>query len=263
MNLSISNIGWGEKDDDRVYRIMKKKGFSGLEIAPTRVFPVNPYDELGAARKWSWNLFQENGIVVSSMQSIWYGHAEKIFGSDEENIFLRDYTKKAVDFAVAVGCRNLVFGCPGNRTIPDGRTVDDAILFFRDLGEYAIARQCVIAMEANPAIYNTNFLNTTEEALCFVEKVHSKGFMLNLDVGTMVENVESVSVLEGFGSYIHHVHISEPRLKPIQVRKLHFELAKFLYDVDYKGFVSIEVGRQGRIERLSEMMDYVKSVFCI
>lgn len=262
MNLSISNIGWGEKDDDRVYGMIKRKGFSGLEIAPTRVFPAHPYDDLDAARKWSRNLLQENGLVLSSMQSIWYGRSEKILGSEEEYVFLKDYAKKAMDFAEAVGCSNLVFGCPGNRTIPDGRMADEAIPFFREIGEYAISRHCVIAMEANPAIYNTNFLNSTEEAIAFVEKVHSNGVLLNLDVGTMVENDESVSLLEGFGSYIHHVHISEPWLKPILKRKLHTELAQFLYDTDYNGFVSIEVGRQEGIESLSEMMDYVKSVFC-
>ena len=45
MKLSISNIGWEEKDDNAVYQLMKKYGYSGLEIAPTRIFPVSPYDK--------------------------------------------------------------------------------------------------------------------------------------------------------------------------------------------------------------------------
>ena len=39
MKLSISNIGWEKKDDKAVYQFMKKYGFTGLEIAPTRIFP--------------------------------------------------------------------------------------------------------------------------------------------------------------------------------------------------------------------------------
>ena len=45
-------------------------------------------------------------------------------------------------------------------------------------------------MEANPAIYNTNYINTTQEALDLIREVGSDGFRLNLDVGTMLENGE-------------------------------------------------------------------------
>ena len=40
MNLSISNIGWPAELDSQVYALMKKHGYSGLEIAPTRIFPA-------------------------------------------------------------------------------------------------------------------------------------------------------------------------------------------------------------------------------
>ena len=53
MKLSISNIGWLSKQDSRVYEMMKKYGFSGLEIAPTRIFPENPYDHLKEAGEWA------------------------------------------------------------------------------------------------------------------------------------------------------------------------------------------------------------------
>ena len=38
------------------------------------------------------------------MQSIWFGRQERLFGSEEEREILIDYTKKAVDFAVAIQC---------------------------------------------------------------------------------------------------------------------------------------------------------------
>ena len=43
MDLSISNIGWEALHDQEVYALMKACGFTGLEIAPTRIFPENPY----------------------------------------------------------------------------------------------------------------------------------------------------------------------------------------------------------------------------
>ena len=43
MNLSISNIAWDKENDEKVYKLMKENGFSGLEIAPTRVYITSKY----------------------------------------------------------------------------------------------------------------------------------------------------------------------------------------------------------------------------
>lgn len=261
MKLSISNIGWLAEADQKGYELMKKYRFTGLEIAPTRIFPENPYEDLYAAKDWAVEIKKDYEFEIPSMQSIWYGRNEKVFGSEEEKTALIDYTKKAIDFAEVIGCKNLVFGCPRNRSIPEGANVGDSIPFFKALGDYAFGRGCVIAMEANPPIYNTNFINTTEQALDLIKMVDSKGFLLNLDVGTMIENGENVSVLEGNEKYIHHVHISEPGLKPIEKRELHNELAEMLSSVDYSGYISIEVGKQEKIEYLTNMMKYVMDCF--
>lgn len=257
MKLSISNIGWSEEDDSEVYLMMKNNGFMGLEIAPTRIFPEQPYSKLDEARAWADKLRTEYGFVVPSMQSIWYGRNEKLFGTDEDRAALLEYTKKAIDFAEAVGCKNLVFGCPRNRNFPDGADENIAIGFFKEIGDYAACHGTVVGMEANPPIYNTNYINDTASALELIERVKSEGFKLNLDIGTMIENGEDISVLKGREKYINHVHVSEPGLKPIEERKLHQDVFDLLKACDYKGFVSIEVGRQDNIEDLEIMMKYV------
>lgn len=261
MKLSASNIGWGSELDDVVLRFMADHGFSGLEIAPTRIFPEKPYENLERARAFSTKMESDYGLKICSMQSIWYGQTGRIFGSEEERQALTDYTKKAIDFAEATGCGNLVFGCPRNRSIPEDGDFNIAVRFFKELGDYAYDHHTVVAMEANPPIYNTNFINTTADAIALVEKVNSKGFLLNLDVGTMVENDETPDVLEQKSRIINHVHISEPGLKKIQRRELHKKLAGILRKTGYDGFVSIEVSRQESLDDLAEMMDYIKDVF--
>ena len=81
MKLSISNIGWLSKQDSRVYEMMKKYGFSGLEIAPTRIFPENPYDHLKEAGEWGkknkgtvWFRCTVNAVhlVWKARKNIWY-----------------------------------------------------------------------------------------------------------------------------------------------------------------------------------------------
>ena len=261
MKISISNIAWAEENDKTVYEMMKNKGFSGLEIAPTRIFPENPYDRCGEAKVWADEIRSDYGFAVPSMQSIWYGRQEKLFGTEEEKAALVDYTKKAIVFAESIGCKNLVFGCPRNRNMPEGADEQVAIAFFKEIGDYAYEHNTSIGMEPNPPIYNTNYINDTSAAFELIEKVDSKGFLLNLDLGTMVENGEDVSILRGKEHLINHVHISEPGLKVIEKRKLHHELAELLNTYGYKNFISIEVSKQDELDSLDKMMDYVKEIF--
>ena len=257
MKLSISNIGWSEEHDKAVYGLMRKYGYSGLEIAPTRIFPEHPYDKCAEAETWSKKLRDNDGLSVPSMQSIWFGRQENIFGTEEEQKSLLEYTKKAIDFAAAIRCENLVFGCPRNRNIPEGADADTAIAFFQELGEYAVQKETVIGMEANPPIYNTNYINDTKSAIELIKKVDSAGFRLNLDVGTMIQNEEDVSELIGNVRLINHVHISEPGLKPIEKRDIHCALKNLLLKEGYHRFISIEMGKIEDMDLLEEKMKYV------
>lgn len=259
-NLSISNLAWNDGDGEKVYELMKRLGFCAIEIAPTKLFPQNPYEHIGEAELWAKNLKDKYRFLVSSMQSIWYGRSEKLFGTQSERDFLLDYTKRAVDFAAAVGCKNLVFGCPKNRAKPENASEEIAVAFFKELGGYAFSRGTCIGLEANPEIYGTNFVNTTREAFDLIQKVASPGFKLNLDIGTMIQNTESATELKGKLSLINHVHISEPFLKKIEKRSLHKEVASLLRAENYSGFVSIEMSAQN-IQDIEEVMKYVKEIF--
>jgi Sugar phosphate isomerases/epimerases len=260
-HLSISNIAWRSEDDESIYKKVVELGFSGIEIAPTRIVSNSPYDHIEEAKKWKNELELKYGLLIPSMQSIWYGRIEKIFGSEEDRRGLIDYTKKAVDFAEAVGCKNLVFGCPKNRCIPEDGDEETAKIFFQELGDYAYEHDTVIAIEPNPAIYNTNFLNSTSETISFIERIVSKGIRLNLDAGAMVENDETVDVLSKKGHLIHHVHISEPGLGVIKKHGLHRNLRDFLHEIQYAGFVSLEMNNESGLQDIYESLKYVKEVF--
>lgn len=264
MKLSISNIAWDAGQDEAVYGMMKQYGYTGLEIAPTRILQNNPYEQLKAAERWAKVLKTNYGFSISSMQSIWHGKQEKIFGSDEERDSLIEYTKKAIDFAEAINCGNLVFGCPGNRVVPEGMPEEDVssiiVPFFRELGLYAHTHNTTIAMEANPPIYHTNYINDTLSAIELVKSVNTSGFRLNLDVGTMIYNQEPAADLKSCVKYINHVHISEPELKPIQKRKLHLELFTILKQEGYSGYVSIEMGKQDNAIVFQTTLKYLEEI---
>lgn len=265
MKLAISNLAWESSQEEAVFRLMKEYGYTGLEIAPTKIFPIEPYRDLSNAENWAKNLQESQQIEVISLQSIWYGRKENLFASAEAYAFLLDYTKQAINFAHAVGAGNLVFGCPKNRKLPAEGNKETcwarAERFFQVLGEYAAAKGVAIGMEANPAIYDTNFINTTQEALDFIKKVNSAGCRLNLDVGTMLANKETAAVIADEAEAISHVHISEPYLAVIEKRAMHKELAALLRSKKYEGYVSIEMGRCTDLSTIERCMAYVRSVF--
>lgn len=261
MRLSLSNLAWDHERNDEIYWFMQNLGIDGLEIAPTKIFGENPYDDLPQAKQYFAELNEDFSIIPSSMQSIWYKRQEKLFGSVTEREVLFEHTRKAVEFAAAIGCENLVFGSPKNRVIGDESNRSMAIDFFRRIGDCAKAANTVIAVEANPTIYGTDFLNTTAEALEFCREVGNDGIRVNLDFGTILVNKETLHFSKEDVSLFHHVHISEPNLKPIRERVGHNELKEILERYGYNGFVSVEMGVSEEDTDILDAAVYLKEVF--
>ena len=259
MKLSISNIAWDKIHDDEMYAFLKQQGFHGLEIAPTRIFPDNPYEHLDEAKAFSEMLESKYSLVIPSMQSIWFGKTESIFGTIDEHNSLLEYTRKAVDFAAVIGSRNLVFGNPKNRNKPDDADISLVYDFFSEATLYAKKQRTNIAIEPNPVIYGTNFLNYTVEAFEFAKQI--EGLLVNLDIGTIIENSEDLQPITDSFNLINHVHISEPYLEKIIERHLHKELIQILKQAGYDKYVSIEMKNPGNLETVKETVEYVRRIF--
>jgi len=260
MKVTISNIAWQQENDAEMYSFLKEKNCTGIEIAPTRIFPENPYSDLKRVSDFKEELQSNYGLQVVSMQSICFGRNEAIFSSEEERTSLLDYIRESIDFASALGCKNLVFGSPKNRNINEGQE-ELAIAYFSEIGRYANQKNTVFALEPNPVIYGTNFINTTTQALDFVKKCNVEGLKVNFDLGTVIYNKENLSILENNLKWINHVHISEPYLEEIQKRSLHDELASILKKEHYSNYISIEMKGGTELEKIKDIIQYTQDVF--
>lgn len=258
VKLSVSNIAWSSDMDTFMYGYLAQHKFDGIEIAPTRLYPNKPYECMKEAKKFREDLYKKYSLSISSMQSIWYGKNENIFESEMSRKSLIAYTKKAIDFAYVLGCRNLVFGCPKNR-IRNGRNVEFALSFFKEVAYYAIKKEVVFSLEANPKIYNTDYINYTKDAFEVVKIINSDGLRVNLDIGTMIENNETISILEENFEFINHIHISEPFLKPLVKRKIHKDVYDLILKNKYSGFVSLEMGNNK--EAIFDSLAYFEELF--
>lgn len=260
MKVTISNIAWQAENDAEMYAFLKEKNCTGIEIAPTRIFPENPYSDLKKTADFKEELHSNYGLQVVSMQSICFGRNEAIFSSEEERASLLDYIKQSIDFASVLGCNNLVFGSPKNRNINEGQG-ELAIAYFSEIGRYATQKNTVFAFEPNPVIYGTNFINTTTQALDFVKECNVEGLKINFDLGTVIYNEENLSVLEKNLKWINHVHISEPYLEEIQKRSLHNELASILRKGKYENYISIEMKGGSELQKIKDIIQYTQDVF--
>lgn len=263
MQLAISNIAWCSKNDCLIYSKMKELGFTAVEIAPTRLLDKQqPYDmeNIILAKEIIKKIKIEYDLAICSMQSILYGVNYRIFYGEEERMALLEYLKKAIYYASEIGCRNVVFGCPRNRNIIDMENqYQIGVEFFKSAAEFADKKNVHLSIEANPKIYKTNYINTTEEAIKLIKAVGNRSFGLNLDFGTIIQNNEDIEEIADYIQYINHVHVSEPFLEYIRERVKHKRLIEILKKYTYKHAVSIEMKKTNDICAIYKVMEYIAS----
>ena len=254
MLYSISNIAWSKENDEEMYKFMECEGFHGIEIAPTRIISQNPYEFVEEAKCYKEYIFNKYGLSIASMQSIWYGRTENIFSEKKQRKALLEYTKKAFLFAEALECKNIVFGCPKNRNVSGMDDYKMALDFFGKLGDLAQQYDTILAIEANPTVYGTNFLTTTEDVYDFVFRLNNPGIKINYDIGTVIYNQENLENLSKYLPVINHVHISEPNLESIQFGDTQRRIIEILIQKNYQKYVSLEMRNLGDVENVKSVM---------
>ena len=81
MKLAISNLAWNE-NPDFYYQLMKKYGFTALEIAPSK-WSEDPYDHLDLAKDLAKKLKNDHQIEIVSMQALLFGTEDLLLFEDE------------------------------------------------------------------------------------------------------------------------------------------------------------------------------------
>ncbi len=252
MIYSVSNIAWPAEDRLGAYEGLAANGFDGLEIAPGLFFfdATDPFDPPPPAYDRAIGEIEQAGLRLVSMQSL-------LFGVDGAALFedaaalqrLETGMHRAIHLAGRLQIPNLVFGSPRQRVVPDGmdpqEARDKAAGVFARLGDVAQSEGTVIAMEANPVIYGTNFLTHGEQALDFVRLVDHPAVRFILDIGAMQINDafdQTPALIAGAGDLLSHVHFSEPQLAPAPADAAQAAtVLRALYASGYDGAVSIEM----------------------
>lgn len=252
MIYSVSNIAWPAEDRILAYATLAEQGLGGLEIAPGLFFfdAADPFAPTAQECDRALGEITEAGLALVSMQSLLFGvEGAALFGDAAELQNLETWMHRAIRLAGRLRIPNLVFGSPRQRIVPEGmgmqKALDRATDVFLRLGDLAQSEGTVIAVEANPAVYGTNFLTHAQQALDFVRVADHPAVRFILDIGAMHINGvfdQTPALVADAGSLLSHVHFSEPQLAPAPADPAQAaEVLRALHTTGYDRAVSIEM----------------------
>lgn len=226
MQLALSNLAWEPQDEESALSLMKKYGFSGVEMAYTKPF-----------KRIDW--------PVVAVQSLFYDMPKAQICWDKSACFERLYHARYG--TETRGPAKLIIGSPKNRA---SGNLKEGAEFFRIC---AIA-DMPVCIEPNPVQYGCRFINTIAEAQVLIEMVNHPRFRLHLDSGIMTLNGETE-----IPNDIAHFHISQPYLAPVGPGTVdHIEMAKRLRDNGYQGWCSVEMLPSDNLEK---SLEYVAGIY--
>lgn len=269
MKLAISNIAWEPDEDGAVVKLMNEFNVTGVEIAPTKIWS-DPVSVSDADIKFYSNRWKKEGIEISSMQALLFGHPElTLFEGKEKRQQTISYLSKIIRLGGLLGAGALVFGSPRNRLIGnlDKATVDDiALEFFTAMGRSAAEHDCMFCIEPNPTAYACDFITTSEQARELVAKVNHPGFGLHLDAAGMSMSNENIAKQLPISiPTLCHFHISEPNLARVGTGNVDHELVATLFNAaDYNHWHSIEMRateNRGNVSGVAAALKFVRETY--
>jgi len=177
MKAAVSNLAWPAEEERQALAEARLLGLLGIEIAPVRTFGSLDSIDLRVVRAYRDEL-DDRDLQVPSLQGVLFGVAgAHLFRDSASRQRMLDALLRVGDIAAALGARAIVFGAPQLRdpgSLEPRVAQDLAVDFFRSLGPLLEARGTVLAIEANPALYNCRFITRTLEACALVERIASR-----------------------------------------------------------------------------------------
>jgi D-psicose/D-tagatose/L-ribulose 3-epimerase len=263
MNLSISHIAWSPDQEDTMLTELSRWGFSCLEVAPLRTFG-NPLfsteSEVKAKAEW----YRARGFSIGSFQALLFGaEGVALFEDADAKTRMKEWLIAVGRVAGWCGAGPMVFGSPKNRLkgeLAHAQAMEQAIPFFREVGDSCATAGSCLVMEANPEAYGADFCTRLEQAAELVATVDSAGFRLHVDAGGLALSGEDFAqVLREARNLLAHTHASQPNLSDwSEPHSVHFALAKVLQEIGYQGNIAIEMRMQGKVE--SSLIQAIKAV---
>lgn len=244
MKLAISNIAWDIHNDPLVLNKLRELHVTGIEVAPTKVWPDWTGSNQKNAEIYKKKLIEE-GFQIPAMQAILFGKPSlQLFDKNSHNAFI-EHIKHVSDIAAGFGAKVLVFGAPKNRkrgqlSTPDSLKMAADVLY--KAGEICHGNNCCIGLEHNPVEYGCDFITNAADARLLVNNINHPGVQLHIDSAGLHMCGGNISDLIQQNATLVHYHISEPMLEPVVDGVVDHKTAiQTLENLQYSHWYSIEM----------------------
>ena len=223
----------------KLFPKFKKWGFATVEIPIEDPSHIDPVKVKAAADK--------AGLAIGSVCAC-MGPGRDFRGTAAEQKTAMDYCKKLIDQAVILGCPSLigpVYSVVGKADAvePAAQKKEWALVVknLKVLAKYAEKKGIMICVEPLNR-FETDFLNTVDQALKLVKDVGSKALRIHLDTFHMnIEEKNQAAAIRKAGKLLVHFHAcGSDRGTPGNDHIDWAPIVKALKDIHYQGDVVIE-----------------------
>lgn len=248
MKFGICNEIFKDWNDiERTIEYVKSIGYDGLEIAP---FTLSQYvtDIDNETRRKIVKKAAEVDLEILGIHWVLVGPDGLHINHPDKDIRDRtaQYLVDLVQFCGDVGGKVIIFGSPKQRNILDGVSYQQAFDWTAEAFLKAMPacddRGVTICMEQLTP-HETNFCQTVEETVKFIDAVNHPRFRLLLDTKAMTPEVEDRGTLiRKYASYLAHYHANDSNLNGPGWGDVDFApIFEALKDINYQDYVSVEV----------------------
>lgn len=268
MRIAVSTIAWNAAEQPTVLAALAAAGVTGLEVAPTTIWPAWQGATPDAAQRLRRAL-ADQGFLVPALQAILFGQPDlHVFGDAASRAGLVEHIARVAALAGALGAGVMVFGSPRNRlrgALDPAAAMRQAVQLFGELGAICMAAGTSLGIEANPVAYGGDFLTRWHEAAELVERVNHPGIKLHFDTAcTAMAGDDPVQAVATCAERIGHFHVSAAQLGPVGASNEidHAGIAAALRAKGYDGWVSIEMRRTDTpLASVLRAVDYVRGCY--
>lgn len=230
-----------------VCKVVKKAGYTGIEIAPFTL-AEDPAAIPAGKRKEYRDIMQSEGLAFAGLH--WLMVSPKGLHVTTPDAALRkkswNYVRGLIDLCADLGPDGvMVFGSPQQRSATGGLSPAQATRHFVDglaaIAPRAAERGVKVLIEALPT-GQCNVVTTLDEAAALVKQINHPGIWTMFDTHNAVNEVEPHAVLvERHFDLIRHVHVNEMDGKHCGKGNYDFKpVLAVLKRRNYQGWVSLE-----------------------
>jgi len=249
LKISICNELFQGWPIERVFEYSARLGFDGVEIAPFTL--ADSVTEISSKRRNAIRrAAEENGIEIVGLhwllvkpEGLYINHPDEFI-----RIKTQEYIAALIHFCADIGGKILVHGSPHQRTIKEGWDPKASWEYAKETFRVSLkaARQRNVTYCIEPLTASqTNFINTIEEAIRFVQEIRHPNLKMVFDCRSASASEKSLNngLLRALDSgYLRHVHVNDANGSGPGFGETKFApLLKTLLKNNYKGYISVEV----------------------